>query len=209
MQRLLFSFDVCPAAKWLASSFHIGQSRAWLWASAWSAFTHRDVPVASFQQPSTALLELWGSLLSGATLALAPDGPVQQPGGMLHVNLLALTIRQFGVSTLCLPVSSLHGLIYDSPQIFSRLNNLVIQNEQDSTLSPQRLQWLAGNHPRLRIVHTYGTIETSGYALSYTVPRAYQAQASVPVGQPIDGCRRASSIANCFRHVKARSANWP
>ena len=140
-----------------------------------------------FSSLRPALLELWGSLLSGATLALAPDGPVQQPGGMLHVNLLALTIRQFGVSTLCLPVSSLHGLIYDSPQIFSRLNNLVIQNEQDSTLSPQRLQWLAGNHPRLRIVHTYGTIETSGYALSYTVPRAYQAQASVPVGQPIDG----------------------
>ena len=144
-------------------------------------------PTASLRP---ALLELWGSLLHGATLALAPDGPVQRASGMLQVDDLNLAIRQFGVSTLCLPVSAVHDLIETAPKIFSRLNNLVIELEHDgevATLSPQRLQWLAGNHSRLRIVNTYGTVETSGYATSYPVPSRYVAQASVPIGQPIDG----------------------
>jgi mycobactin peptide synthetase MbtE len=144
-------------------------------------------PTASLRP---ALLELWGSLLHGATLALAPDGPVQSASGMLQVDDLNLAIRQFGVSTLCLPVSAVHDLIETAPKIFTRLNNLVIELEHDgevATLSPQRLQWLAANHSRLRIVNTYGTVETSGYATSYPVPSRYVAQASVPIGQPIDG----------------------
>ena len=138
----------------------------------------------------SSLLEIWGSLLHGATLALAPDAPVRASGGMLTADRLALAIRQFNVSALCLPVAALHDLIDNKPEIFSRLNNLVIELEHDgevSALSPQRLQWLANNHPRLRIVNTYGTIETSGYAASFHVPSRYAAQASVPIGKPVDG----------------------
>ena len=143
-------------------------------------------PAASLRP---ALLELWGSLLHGATLALAPDGPTQGADGMLPIDQLHLAIRQFGVSTLCVPVSALQDLIEKTPSVFSRLNNLVIELERDSTttLSPLRLQWLANHHPRLRIVSSYGTVETSGYATSFPVPQRYVAEASVPIGRPIEG----------------------
>ncbi len=146
------------------------------------AKTHETFLLHPASSTRAALLELWGSLLHGATLAVAPEAEGNR------AEHLARSIRQLGVTTLCLPVNDLHDLIDAEPKAFLRLNNLVIeQQDTQSTLSPQRLQWLSSTYPKLRIVYSYGTIETSGYATGYTVPEGYTAQASVPIGQPIEG----------------------
>ncbi len=129
-----------------------------------------------------ALLELWCCLLQGATMALAVDGP-------LSIDSLSLSIRQHGVTTLCLPVSVVHDFLDHDPRVFAPLHTLIIENDGRSVLLPQRLVQLLAACPELHVVSTYGTLETSGYATSFAAPADYEPQAAVPLGIPIEGMK--------------------
>ena len=126
------------------------------------------------------LLELWSCLLQGATLALAVDGP-------LSIDSLSLSIRQHGVTTLCLPASTVHDFLEKDPKVFSALRTLIIELDGRDVLLPQRLVQLMAACPGLRVVSSYGCLETCGYATSYVPPIDYEQQAAVPLGVPIDG----------------------
>ena len=129
-----------------------------------------------------ALIELWCCLLQGATMALAVDGP-------LSIDSLALSIRQQGVTTLCLPVLAVHDFLDLDPKVFAPLHTLIIEVDGRNVLLPQRLVQLIAACPGLRIVSTYGTLETSGYAASYAAPVDYEPQSAIPLGVPIEGMR--------------------
>ena len=127
------------------------------------------------------LLELWGALLHGARVILAPDAPLEN-------SRLQELVRHYGVTTLCLPVAMFHRLAAESPDIFATLQQLVIEDDnEDGRLSPLRLEWLMRAFSNLRVVHCFGMAETTGYATSYLVPADYRARASVPIGIPLEG----------------------
>lgn len=136
-------------------------------------------------QPATAaragLFELWGSLLHGASLALAPERS-------LAPREFAEWVGRHGVSVLCLPVNRVHEYIDQAPEAFNRLRHLVIESDgRSGAISPQRVEWLQRYYPNLHIVNTYSTPRIAGYATAYRVPSRYTPQAALPIGSPLEG----------------------
>ncbi len=147
--------------------------------SASTTFMLRPFARPSLQQPS--LFELWGSLLQGASLALAPDGLVDTPA-------FSAWIARKGVNTLCLTVARTQQAIDLSPQLSSNLQSLVIEYDgRSGGISPSRIEWLQREYPRLNIAYVYSTEQTAGYATAYRVPAGYKVQADVPIGLPLAG----------------------
>ena len=133
-----------------------------------------------FMNGRSGFLELWNCLLHGATMALAPDGP-------LSTDALALSIRQYGVTSLCLPASAVQDFLDQDPGIFSPLRTLIVELDSGNVFLPRRMAQLRSTSPALRVVSTYGTLETSGYATYYVATDDQEPQAAVPIGIPVDG----------------------
>lgn len=144
-----------------------------------ATFLLRPLVRLSSQHPS--LFELWGSLLQGASLAIAADDD-------LDGSTFADWISRKGVSILCLDASRTQELIDESPKVFAKLHSLVIENDGKSgSISPSRIEWLQREYPRLQIIGVYATEKTAGYATAYLVPPRYKAQADLPIGLPLKG----------------------
>jgi non-ribosomal peptide synthetase component F len=128
----------------------------------------------------SGLFHLWGSLLHGACLALAPEA--------LTPAQFAEWIRWHGVSVLSLPVARVAECVDRAPETFSHLRALFIETDgKTGAIAPQRIEWLQKHYPGLRIVHTYSTECVAGYATAYRIPENYKAQAAVPIGLPLQG----------------------
>jgi acyl-coenzyme A synthetase/AMP-(fatty) acid ligase len=131
--------------------------------------------------PRSGLFELWGGLLHGATLALQPAEPMDPPA-------FAQWVRRHSVTVLCLSVAQLHHYIDHAPELFAKLRYLIIENDGRTGLaSPQRIERLQREYPGVRIVNTYATDRTAGYATAFRLPPRYRMQATLPIGQPLEG----------------------
>ncbi len=127
------------------------------------------------------LYELWGSLLHGATLALQP-AETMDPPAFVH------WIHRHSITVLCLSVAQLHHYVDHAPTLFAELRHLIVESDWKSgSASPQRIERLQREYPSLRIVNTYGTARTAGYATAFRLPSRYQVQATLPIGRPLEG----------------------
>jgi non-ribosomal peptide synthetase component F len=132
-------------------------------------------------QARDGIFEMWGSLLHGASLALAPEHPLS-PQEFAH------WIRRLGVTVLCLPVARVHEYVDQAPEVFARLRHLVIESDgRSGAISPQRVEWLQSVYPTLQIVNTYATPKIAGYATAHRIPSHYTAQAALPIGCALEG----------------------
>ena len=127
-----------------------------------------------------ALFEFWGSLLRGATLAIAPSGDFE-------AEHFAEWIRRKGISVLCLPVARVNEAIESAPSTFAKLHYLFIESDGTSAIAASRVEWLQRHYPHLQIVNTFGTPRTVGYATAYRVPPHYGTQGNLPAGRPLAG----------------------
>jgi amino acid adenylation domain-containing protein len=124
-----------------------------------------------------ATFEIWGALLHGGRLVLAPDGPPDL------AQLEALVIRR-GVSTLWLTASLFNVVVDHRPALLTHVRQLLTGGE---ALSPrhvhQALQVLA---PDACLVNGYGPTEGTTFTCCYQVPHDPTAEsASIPIGRPI------------------------
>ena len=88
-------------------------------------------------------LELWGSLLHGARLAIAPAGP-------LGVDDYQRLTHRFNVSTLWLTASIFHLVADHSPRAFAPLKQLIVGGDVDSQARVEKVQAM---YPDLQIVN--------------------------------------------------------
>ncbi|MCG8461545.1 MAG: amino acid adenylation domain-containing protein [Holophagales bacterium] len=124
--------------------------------------------------------EIWGALLHGGRVVLAPGGPPD-------LERLGSWLSTHSVTTLWLTASLFAAVVDERPEILRGVRQLITGGEPVSAAHVRRaLQRL----PETRIVNAYGPTEATTFACCYPVARDFADHGrSVPVGRPIAGTR--------------------
>ncbi len=120
-------------------------------------------------------LEIWGPLLNGGRLAIAPPG-------QLSLAQIGDAIRGFAVTSMWL-TSGLFNLMADEQLgAFAPLRQLLAGGD---VLSIPHLRKVMAAHPRLRLINGYGPTESTTFACCHTITAADLDRGSAPIGAPI------------------------
>jgi amino acid adenylation domain-containing protein/thioester reductase-like protein len=124
-----------------------------------------------------SLVEIWGSLLNGATIVVIPMETVLNP---LELSNFIQTQR---LDVLQLTTSLLDVTTYACPGAFATLDTLITGGE---AINCQSIRSIFSSHgaPR-RIINGYGPTECSVYCLWHCVSRREANQGQIPVGKPL------------------------
>ena len=120
--------------------------------------------------------EIWGPLLNGATLALAPPGS-------LSLEDLASAIGKFGVTTIWLTAPLFHQMVDGPIGCFSGVRQLLAGGD---VLSVPHVNRFIARHPGCRLVNGYGPTENTTFTCCYEVRGAVRAGSTVPIGRPVE-----------------------
>ncbi|MFD9702338.1 amino acid adenylation domain-containing protein [Lentzea sp. NPDC059081] len=122
-----------------------------------------------------ATFEIWGALLNGARLVLAPPGVV-------HADELGDLLRDNGVTTMWLTAALFHRQIDVDVEAFAGLRTALAGGD---VLSVPHVRLLRDTYPDLRIVNGYGPTETTTFALCHGITPGEELTGSVPIGRPL------------------------
>jgi amino acid adenylation domain-containing protein len=122
-------------------------------------------------------IEIWGALLNGGRLVVAPPGP-------LSISGLAEIIRQWGVTMLCMTAAHFHLTVDEDISALAPLEQLIIGGD---VISPNHLERARTLLSTRRLVAGYGPTEATVFATTYTVDPNRPIEGSVPIGGPIHG----------------------
>ncbi|HEX3529710.1 MAG TPA: amino acid adenylation domain-containing protein [Thermoanaerobaculia bacterium] len=129
-------------------------------------------------------LEIWGPLLHGGRLALAP--PRQ-----LSLEEIAGEVERRGVTTLWLTAGLFHQMV-DGPLRnghAARLRSLRQLLAGGEALSAPHVRRALAALPGLRLINGYGPTENTTFTCCYPMSDASALGASVPLGRPIGATR--------------------
>ncbi|MET3436055.1 non-ribosomal peptide synthetase [Sphingomonas sp. 1185] len=121
-------------------------------------------------------LEIWGPLLNGAKLAVAPSGP-------LTSEEIAAVVDDFEVTTLWLTAGLFHQ--FGEPE-FERLTGLRYLIAGGDTLSPNQVERARTILTNTIVVNGYGPTENTTFTCTHAV-LAPIVNNNVPIGRPIAG----------------------
>ena len=121
-----------------------------------------------------ATFEIWGPLLNGARLAIAPRG-------QLGLEELGGVIEREGVTTLWLTGGLFNVMIDSHPDGLRPLRQLLVGGE---ALSVAHVQKALALLPGCRLINGYGPTENTTFSCCYPIePGEYRG--SIPIGRPI------------------------
>ncbi|SEC43889.1 non-ribosomal peptide synthetase [Terriglobus roseus] len=120
--------------------------------------------------------ELWGPLLTGGSLMIAPDRP-------LSFDDFGEIVRRDGVSTLWMTSGLFHAAAREHQQIFDTLQQLLVGGD---VIHPGLFRAVKRSFPRLRLVNGYGPTENTVFTCCYAGV-ADDGEDSLPIGRPIHG----------------------
>ncbi|MGH7486441.1 MAG: amino acid adenylation domain-containing protein, partial [bacterium] len=124
--------------------------------------------------------ELWGALLNGARLVLAPPGP-------LTSGELAELVEREKVSTLWLTAGLLRRIVDDRPEMLRPIRQLLSGGD---VLSPDHVRRaLDVLQPGAVLVNGYGPTETTTFACAHRMRAGEAIENPIPIGRPISGTR--------------------
>jgi amino acid adenylation domain-containing protein len=118
--------------------------------------------------------EIWGALLNGGRLVLAPPG-------MLTMQDVAATVRRHGVTTMWLTAALFHRWCEGPLHELAGLRQLLAGGD---VLRPEAVRIALRELPGCRLVNGYGPTETTTFAACHEIPRDFDG-ASVPLGRPL------------------------
>ena len=122
--------------------------------------------------------EIWGALLHGATLVLAPAGVPRSRGSWREL------LARHGVTTLWLTASLFNQIVDDRPQALAGVSEILTGGEALSVRHVRRAQQVLG--PRVQLINGYGPTEGTTFTTCYRIPADLPAGlASIPIGRPI------------------------
>ncbi|MEV0222602.1 amino acid adenylation domain-containing protein [Streptomyces sp. NPDC050704] len=125
-----------------------------------------------------AMFELWGALVNGGRLVVAPPGP-------LSAEELADLVQRHGVTTLWLTAGLLPHL---TPPVTRRLRGLRQLLAGGDVLPPKACAALLADLPETALVNGYGPTEATVFAAAHRVT-ADGLEPSVPIGRAVAGTR--------------------
>ena len=125
-----------------------------------------------------ATFEIWGALLSGAALAVAP-------ARVLSVAELKAFLAGHGVTVLWLTTGLFHQVADADVTALRGVRQLVTGGD---VMSARRVQTVLDACPDVRFVHAYGPTENTTFTTTHVVRGAdLGGAAPVPIGGPISG----------------------
>jgi len=123
--------------------------------------------------------EIWGALLNGGRLAIAPPG-------VLSVEELGAVLARYGVTTLWLTAGLFHQVVDRRIEILCSLHQLLTGGD---VLSPAHVKRMLEALPGCRLINGYGPSENTTFTCCHTVTNATSHGRSVPIGRPIANTR--------------------
>ncbi|MCG1047197.1 amino acid adenylation domain-containing protein, partial [Mycetohabitans sp. B6] len=136
-----------------------------------------------------SMYELWTPLLSGGQVILVPAGE-------LDVHMLQETIRAHQVNALWLTAGLFQVMVEGDLSYLRSVRQLTVGGDIVSSAAAQRV---LEHCPALRLINGYGPTETN-FTTCHLFEAPYQAQASMPIGTPLDNVT-AYVLDACLRPV--------
>ncbi|MEV0126812.1 amino acid adenylation domain-containing protein, partial [Streptomyces sp. NPDC050703] len=151
-----------------------------VWGQRYAGFSDRNTRLLMAPLVFDAsTFELWGALVHGGRLVIAPAGAV-------GASELRSLIRDGGVSDLWLTASLFNTVVDEDPEALAGLERLLVGGE---ALSVPHVRDVQKAVPGLRVVNGYGPTETTTFACTYAIPEVPDDMTSVPIGAPIANTR--------------------
>lgn len=120
-------------------------------------------------------LELWGALLHGSQLVVAP---ARRMGLDDYANL----ISEENITALWMTAALFHLAAAHQPEMFAPLQQLLFGGD---VIAPRAVEKVRGMFPSLRMVNGYGPTENTTFTCCYVVPENYRADGPLPIGRPL------------------------
>lgn len=121
-------------------------------------------------------LEIWGPLLNGGSIVLAPAQP-----GLRDIEAL---IREHGINTAWLTAALFHLCVDEHPAVFDRLTTVLTGGD---VVSPKHAARLRARRSSLRIVNGYGPTENTTFTTTYDITSDIDPAVPIPIGTPVSG----------------------
>lgn len=134
------------------------------------------VAQASNASFDAATFEIWGALLNGATLVIAPSDLLLEP------DRLAERVRTLGLTTLFVTTAVLNQAAARAPRAFAGLRCLLFGGEAAGAGAVRRV---LREGPPQRLMHVYGPTESTTFTTFHPVASVPNHASSVPIGRPI------------------------
>jgi aspartate racemase len=122
--------------------------------------------------------EIWGALLTGARLVVAPPGT-------LSLEEIGRVVRDHGVTTMWLTAGLFHLMVDRGVEDLRGVRQLLAGGD---VLSPAHVVRVLHELPHCRLVNGYGPTESTTFAACHPVA-ADDPRGSVPIGRPIANTR--------------------
>jgi amino acid adenylation domain-containing protein len=122
-----------------------------------------------------SVFEIWGSLLNGASLALAP-------GGVPSLREWGQAIKDYGVTTLWLTAGLFHLMVDEHLEDLRGVRQFLAGGD---ILSVPHVRKVFKELPGCLMINGYGPTENTTFTCCYTVSDLAQVNGSVPIGRPI------------------------
>ena len=123
-----------------------------------------------------ATFEVWGALLSGATLVGVGREVSLQPAA------LAAAIRRERITAAFLTTALFNAVARAAPDAFAPMEHLLFGGE---AVDPEAVRRVLAAGPPRRLLHVYGPTETTTFATWHTVHEVADDAATVPIGGPL------------------------
>ena len=121
-----------------------------------------------------SVFEIWGALLHGAGLVVAPE--------RVSLQDLAQVLTERRVSVAWLTAGLFHLMVDHHAEALAGLHTLIAGGD---VLSPLHLARLSARAPGLRLVNGYGPTENTTFTCCHVIDKP--GEAPVPIGRPIQG----------------------
>ena len=122
-----------------------------------------------------ATWEIWGALLNGAKLVLAPPGH-------LDPEQFGQLVRSQSISHAFLTTALFHTMVEFNPEAMGFLKVAMTGGE---VVNAARVRDLLSAHPHLRFINFYGPSENTTITTTYTTQNAEDISRSVSIGRPV------------------------
>jgi amino acid adenylation domain-containing protein len=137
-----------------------------------------------------ATFEIWGALLNGARLVLAPAAP-------LDLERIAQTISRHEIDTLWLTAGLFCQVVETHPHLLAGVTRLLAGGDVLPIATVSRVK---EQHPGLTLINGYGPTETTTFACTRLITSQDLVAERIPIGSPIANTR-AYVLDGCLSPV--------
>ncbi|WP_371627472.1 amino acid adenylation domain-containing protein [Streptomyces sp. NBC_01116] len=145
---------------------------------------HRRVLVHSPHSFDAATHEVWGTLLRGGELLLAPDTPLDPARWRSLLTGGEKAGAGGGAGSAWFTAGLFALLAQDAPETFTALREVWTGGD---VVSPGAVAAAHAAAPHLRLVNGYGPTETTTFATAHPLGPGAPDEGPLPIGRPLDG----------------------